>query len=31
MLMVLKISEFELVARVSVNYHKNACDRLSAC
>ena len=30
-LMVFKIIAFELVAGVSVNYEKNACDRPSTC
>ena len=29
--MVLKIRAFELVAGVSVNYDKNACERPSTC
>ena len=30
-LMVLKIISFETVVGVSINYHKNTCDRLSTC
>ena len=30
-MMVLKITAFELVAGVSVNYDKNGCERPSTC